>query len=95
MKICQLGVRRGSDDQGPLQIGCRLAPMMFDLSLPVFSQEVEADGVLVRINFIEKALAELYKVRVFDPTLEDGKLYPLAVIEAGFGDAAESTSPIW
>lgn len=90
-----LGFAAGSDDEAAsFKIDGGLTTMMFDFIFPVFSQKVETDGILFRVDFLEKALSELNKVCGFNPAFKNGKLDALTVIKTGLGDATQAARAV-
>jgi hypothetical protein len=67
--------------------------MVFDFSLPVFSEKVEAKRVFFGFVEAEELGAKCRPLSGIDYAFKDGVLDALAIVEAGFCDAVESPSP--
>jgi hypothetical protein len=63
---------------------------VFDPALPMLSEKVEAQTVLLWINFVDQALAELRPLGRVHQALEDGLLHALAKVAAFLRDVPES-----
>ena len=67
---------------------------MLNPTLPFVAEKVEAQTVALEVCELEEFGAEMDPLVVLQETLEDGVLHTLAVVEAGFGDAAEASLAI-
>jgi len=63
---------------------------MIDSASPVIAQVIEAETVFVWIDNGEEILFEEHELGGGYFAFEDGILHALSVVEAGFGDLAES-----
>ena len=66
--------------------------MVLDFSFPVFSEEVKAEGIFFGLVESEKFGAERCPLGWVDVAFEDGVLYALAIVEAGFCDTGKAAA---
>jgi hypothetical protein len=77
-----------SDDQGAFGIVGRFGPDVFNASLPVLAEEIEAKAISCGFNFVDELLSQSDPLGGIDQALKDGVLHSLATVEADFGDVA-------
>src|SRR3990172_10091157 len=90
-KSCPQGVRAGfSNNQQPFLIHTLLCANMLNTALPVRPQKVEAQTVLLGLDFINQLLPQSRPLRRIDNTLKNGVLHPLAVVLARLGHPVQT-----
>ena len=87
IRIGAQGSRKASEDQRSLVSPAGFYAMMLDAPVPVVTQKIKTQAVMIRLVGIKQLFPEIDPLRRIDPALEDGVLYALTVVEAYLGDA--------